>query len=135
MTDAEGTATSWLRDLAWAQRYETGFSDAVITDYRSDALGLSVQVTDVVARGGDVLVRRVGVRRDPSSPVTRASLVAFEDMNLVVSKYAQFPIQDRYSSTWQPGGLPAAHRGGAPATCDGVIGALAGLDPAEAPGT
>jgi len=69
------------------------------------------------------------VRRDPSSPVTRASLVAFENMNLVVSKYAQFPIQDRYSSTWQPGGLPAAHRGGAPATCDGVIGTLAGLDP------
>jgi len=102
VTDAEGTATSWLRDLAWAQRYETGFSDAVITDYRSDALGLSVQVTDVVARGGDVLVRRVGVRRDPSSPVTRASLVAFEHMNLVVSKYAQFPIQDRYSSTWRP---------------------------------
>src|SRR5207237_3426252 len=25
VTDAEGTATSWLRDLAWAQRYETGF--------------------------------------------------------------------------------------------------------------
>ena len=64
----------------------------------------------------------------------RRDLPAY-DMNLVVSKYAQFPIQDRYSSTWQPGGLPAAHRGGAPATCDGVIGALAGLDPAEAPGT
>src|SRR5207249_9659126 len=88
-------------------------------DARYDQVKLSVQVTDVVARGGDVLVRRVGVRRDPSSPVTRASLVAFENMNLVVSKYAQFPIQDRYSSTWQPGGLPAAHRGGAPATCDG----------------
>ncbi|TMB38732.1 MAG: hypothetical protein E6J55_24410 [Deltaproteobacteria bacterium] len=118
MTDAEGTATSWLRDLAWAQRYETGFSDAVITDYRSDALGLSVQVTDVVARGGDVLVRRVGVRRDPSSPVTRASLVAFEDMNLVVSKYAQFPIQDRYSSTWRPWeAYPPPIAGGAPATC------------------
>src|SRR2546422_7719945 len=45
VTTAAGTATSWLRDWASAQRYAGRLTDTVITDYRSDALGLSVQVT------------------------------------------------------------------------------------------
>lgn len=90
----DGPETRWLRDWDHEQEYPDPHSDVVATTYRHDVLGLSVTVRDVVAPDDDVLVRDVHVEAEETSPVEDASLVAFENWNLVVSKEERNPVQD-----------------------------------------
>ncbi len=89
-----GQRTVWLRDLPADQRYPDDRSDLVTTTYRADELGLTVTVADLVPLDVDALVRHVTVERDTSSPVTAAAVVAFENLNLVASKWPYGPVQD-----------------------------------------
>ena len=98
----DGFETTWLRAFdEVSQRYrndledvDVGYSDEIMTRYVHEDLGLEVRVNDVVARDTDAFVRRVRVRRRGDSPVEAARLVAFENLNLVVGKYPQYPVQD-----------------------------------------
>ncbi len=98
----DGFETTWLREFDEVeQRYrndldgvEAAYSDAVVTRYADDELGLDVRVEAVVARDDDALVRRVRATRRGDSPVAAARLVAFQNPGLVVGKYPQYPVQD-----------------------------------------
>jgi hypothetical protein len=96
VTTAGGDETRWLRDWPSEQRYDDERSDAVVTEYRAEDLGLRVAVTDVVAVDADALVREVRVERSADSPVVAASLLAFANLDLVVSKRSRSPTQDLY---------------------------------------
>jgi hypothetical protein len=91
---ADDTRTCWLRDWETDQRYDTEDSDAVRTTHREPALGLTATVRDVVASDEDVLVRDVTVARSADSPVQSATLLAFANFDLAVSKTAWGPLQD-----------------------------------------
>jgi hypothetical protein len=98
----EGFETTWLRDFdEIEQQYrndlanvETEFSDEIVTRYGHEELGLDVRVHDLVARDVDAFVRRVRVVRWGGSPVEAAKLLAFENLNLVVGKFPQYPVED-----------------------------------------
>ena len=98
----DGFETTWLREFGEiTQRYrndlddaEADYSDAIVTRYVDDELGLDVRVHDLVTRETDAFARRVRVRRRGDSPVEAARLVAFENLNLVVGKYPQYPVHD-----------------------------------------
>jgi hypothetical protein len=98
--DAEGgvyareKGVTWLRGWESTQRQPDDLSDTVVTEYRNDDLGLTVTVTDVIAADRNVLSRDVQVERDGDSPVESAELVAYENFNLVASKYPLFPTKD-----------------------------------------
>jgi len=84
--------TRWLRDCRVEQRYADGFTDAVVTEYHAPLWDLRAIVRDVVAPDADVLVRDVVVDRPSDGP--GASLIAFENLNLVVSKEPRNPVHD-----------------------------------------
>jgi hypothetical protein len=94
-----GFETTWLREFdEISQHYRNdiesvAYSDEIVTEY-SGTLGLTVTVRTLAARHVDALVRKVEVDRDDGSPVDAAKLVAFENLNLVVGKFPQYPIQD-----------------------------------------
>lgn len=90
----DGGETTWLRTWTTEQRYLDPFSDTILTRHRSGRLGLTVHVRDVVAWTVDAFVRRVDVRRDDDSPVARARLLAFENCNLVTTRYPFHPTRD-----------------------------------------
>jgi hypothetical protein len=98
----DGFETRWLRafdeiDQQYrndADGVDADYSDEIVTRYVDDELGLDVRVHDLVARNFDAFVRRVRVIRRGNSPVEAARLVAFENLNLVVGKYPQYPVQD-----------------------------------------
>ena len=98
----DGFETTWLRAFdEIEQQYrndledaDVEFSDEIVTRYTHDALGLDVRVRDLVARDVDAFLRHVRVARRGSSPVEAAKLLAFENLNLVVGKYPQYPVQD-----------------------------------------
>ena len=98
----DGFETTWLRAFdEVTQRYRNDlddagadYSDEIVTRYVHEDLGLEVRVNDVVARDTDAFVRRVRVRRRGDSPVEAARLIAFENLNLVVGKYPQYPVHD-----------------------------------------
>ena len=94
VTTPDGTRVVWLRDLPADQRYPDERSDLVATTYHADDLGLTVTVEDLAPVEEDALVRHVSVVRAPRSPVTDVGLVAFENLNLVVSKWPYGPVQD-----------------------------------------
>ncbi|WP_255150612.1 hypothetical protein [Halorarius halobius] len=86
--------TEWLREWETTQAYVDDFSDTILTRYRSEDLGLTVEVRDVVAADDDALVRDVSVERDDGSPVETATLLAVANVNPVVSKIQRFPVSD-----------------------------------------
>ncbi|WP_255196933.1 hypothetical protein [Halorarius litoreus] len=88
------THTEWLRAWDSDQRYADDWSDTVVTSYRHDDLGLAVEVHDVVAADADALVREVTVERESDSPVAATTLLAFANVNPVVSKLSRFPVTD-----------------------------------------
>jgi hypothetical protein len=90
--EREGIRTRWLRDCRVKQRYAEGFTDAVVTDYHAPLRDLRTVVRDVVAPDADVFVREVTVDRLIDGP--DVSLVAFENLNLVVSKEPRNPVGD-----------------------------------------
>ncbi|MBW3658111.1 MAG: hypothetical protein KY457_05695 [Actinobacteria bacterium] len=90
----DGPSTTWLRDLPSEQLHEDEWNDVITTTYRAEELGLTVVVRDVVVADLDVFAREVVVTRDPGSPVTSAELVAFENLQPVVSKIAYIPAYD-----------------------------------------
>jgi hypothetical protein len=87
-------ATVWLRDLVIDQRYASEDSDSVVTRFRSRAYGFSLELDDVIPPGADVLMRRHVLRLDRESPVRRARLIAFANLNPVASELPYLPIQD-----------------------------------------
>lgn len=89
-----GERTEWLRDWSTSQRYADDDSDTLVTEHRSNSLALTVELRDVVAADGDVLVRDVSVSRDPDSLVESATLLAFANVNPVVSRLPRFPATD-----------------------------------------
>lgn len=96
----DGFETRWLRDVAVEEQYyasdcddtDAAFSDEIVTRYADGASPpLQVTVRDLVAQDVDAFVRRVEVW----APGARAAkLVAYENVNPVVSKHPQYPVQD-----------------------------------------
>src|SRR2546429_423821 len=86
--------TVWLRDLELHQRFASEDSDTVVTRYRSRRLGLVLEIDDVVPQGADVLMRRHVLRLSRRSPVRRARLIAFADLNPVASQRPYVPTHD-----------------------------------------
>jgi hypothetical protein len=87
-------ATVWLRDLAVTQRYASEDSDTVVTRFRSRRYRLTLEIDDVVPQGTDVLMRRHVLRLSRRSPVRRARLIAFANLNPTASKRPYLPTQD-----------------------------------------
>jgi hypothetical protein len=90
--DPDESRTVWLRDMDVTQRYADGLTDAVVTTYDAPDRDLRVTVRDVVPPDDDALVREVTVERAPGGP--DVSLVAYENLNLVVTKEPRNPVQD-----------------------------------------
>lgn len=84
----------WLRELRSSQRYMFGDSDTVQTTYRSPELGLRLIITDVIAPGRDVLMRRHTLLLTAGTPVRTARLIAFANFNPTASKRPVFPTED-----------------------------------------
>lgn len=84
----------WLRDLAARQRYASHDSDTVRTRYRSAELGLRLEVADIVPRSGDSLLRRHILRLKRTSPVARARLVTFANLNPTTERLPLVPVAD-----------------------------------------
>src|SRR2546425_3326505 len=78
--------TVWLRDLELTQRYASEDSDTVVTRFRSRRLRLVLEIDDVVPSGADVLMRRHVLRLGKKSPVERAQLIAFANLNPTATK-------------------------------------------------
>jgi hypothetical protein len=105
-TDTGSTRFDWLRD--WGpvattdpeygehvdQSWRSGGSDALVTTFHSDRLGLRVRVTNAVPTDTDVFIRDVTVTAKTGSPVTDVELVSYENFNLVEDKDALAPTQD-----------------------------------------
>ena len=95
LTTAGGSETVWLRDLPEvSQRHAGGFTDELHTTYRDPERGLEVTVVDLVVHPDDVLVRDVTVEVLDGSAVTEAEVVAYENLNLVVTKHPALPTRD-----------------------------------------
>lgn len=107
VTTSDGTERfDWLRD--WgpvstsdpdygdnvSQRWDSDFSDTLVTGFRNDELGLNVTVTNAVPTNLDVFVRDVTVEADADSPVEEVEVVSYENFNLVEDKDAIVPTQD-----------------------------------------
>ena len=84
----------WLRDWRERQRYTDPASDEVETVYRNDEVGVRVSVRSVAGDGIDALSQRVEVRTLPGAPARPSALVAFENLNLVVSNIPSAFLQD-----------------------------------------
>lgn len=102
VTTPDGERTEWLRDWATEQRYEHEDTDTVVTQHRSDDLGLTVTVRDVVARRDDALLREAMVSRDDDSSVEALRLVGFANVNPVVTKVPRLPVTDWCLEEAQP---------------------------------
>jgi hypothetical protein len=76
------------------QRWRSKSSDALITEFSNDALGLNVRVTSTVPRGEDVFIRDITVERTSQSSVSGIELVSYENFNLVEDKDELAPTQD-----------------------------------------
>lgn len=97
IVDFAGTSgLTWLRDGSWevSQSYSTPDSPVPVTTFQSSVLGLTVTLTDVVSPSVDVLTRHVRVTRDPSSAVTAASMVVYENLSPTLSRIPQLPLAD-----------------------------------------
>lgn len=84
----------WLRDLELRQRYASEDSDTVVTRFRSRRLRLLLEIDDVVPQHADVLMRRHVLRLGKGSPVRRARLIAFANLNPTTSKRPLLPTED-----------------------------------------
>ncbi|MCC7543054.1 MAG: hypothetical protein IT379_42955, partial [Deltaproteobacteria bacterium] len=93
---AGSTRVVWLRDLdeVEAQRYSRDDSSVPVTRRRDDALGLEVEVLDVVPGDLDVLARGVRVTRDAASPVTSVSLLVYANLGPSLSRVPEIPLAD-----------------------------------------
>lgn len=100
--DGGGFETTWLREATVVEQYyasdradtDAEYSDEVVTVY---ALGDQARavVRDLVAADEDALVRHVRVVwQGPPDDRPAMRLIAYENCNLVVSKYPQYPVQD-----------------------------------------
>lgn len=94
LDSGEQTVFEPLRTWETSQEYATTATDTLVTRHTSDRWGLEAVVTDVMPPNLDGLVRNVEVRRTPESEIEDASLVAFENFNLVCSKSKKLPVQD-----------------------------------------
>jgi hypothetical protein len=107
----DGFETTWLRDAEVVEQYYasdrdgdegTGadYSDEIVTVYDLADADLRVTVRDLVTREGegepelDALARKVRVVRRGDSPAEAVKLLAYENVNLVVEKRPQYPVQD-----------------------------------------
>ena len=95
---------SWLRQWRSSQRFATADGDEVVTTFRSRKLGLQVTVRDLVAPAAEALLRRVKVRRNPSSPVRTVRVFAFANFNPVFSKDRGQPFGDWCDESDNDGG-------------------------------
>jgi hypothetical protein len=86
--------TVWLRDLKSRQRFASEDSDTIVTRFRSHRLRLLLEIDDVVPQGADVLMRRHVLRLGKRSPVRRARLIAFANLNPTASKRPLIPTED-----------------------------------------
>jgi hypothetical protein len=103
-----GFETTWLRDARVVEQYyasdrddtDATYGDEVVTRYRLPEQGLQVTVRDLVTREGadepelDALARKVRVIKQGNSPAEAVRLLAYENVNLVVEKRPQYPVQD-----------------------------------------
>lgn len=103
----DGFETTWLRDADRVEQYYASdrdraaeYSDEVVTSYELDDAGLRVTVRDLVTREDegdpelDALVRKVRVRKQGNADAETVKLLAYENLNLVVDKRPQYPVQD-----------------------------------------
>ncbi len=84
----------WLRQWRSSQRFASARGDEVATTFRNPEEGLRVIVRDLVPPELDAFVRRVTVRRDNSSRVSRLRIFSFANFNPVISKTPREPIHD-----------------------------------------
>lgn len=90
-----GTGFSWLRSWHTTQGWDSPDAPVPVTRYRSPIrLGLSVTVIDLAPPGTSTFVREVWVRRARRSPVRRAALVYFANLNPVANHTPFLPIDD-----------------------------------------
>jgi hypothetical protein len=96
ITTSAGSRPVWLRDGSFThvQRYTQPDAPVVETTFARADLGLTVVLTDIIGPDVDLLTRRVVVTRSPSSPVTAASLVVYENLSPTLSRIPQAPIAD-----------------------------------------
>ena len=85
---------SWLRSWSSRQSFVSANGDTVETRFTDRTSKLEVTVRDVVAHDRDVLVRHVDLARKAGSPVARARIVAFANLNPVFSKSPNSPTDD-----------------------------------------
>jgi MYXO-CTERM domain-containing protein len=93
---AAGTQLVWLRDPSFVhtQRFSAPTSVVPITSFSSTALGLTVDLTDIVSADADALTRHVAVHRAQGSPVVSAELVAYENLSPTLSRVPMLPFAD-----------------------------------------
>lgn len=94
---SQGERVLWLHDeSAWTIRasYESDEGLTPRVQYRSDALGLSVAVSDVLLPDRDVLERVVRVSRDAISPVTELALMSHVNLGLTQNVVPRIPMGD-----------------------------------------
>ena len=86
---------TWLRDQPVAQTYTSETSDTVAQTYTLADLGVEVTVTDTVAADRDAFERAVDVTVTDSTVVPdELQVVAYENLNLTVSRIPYFPVMD-----------------------------------------
>ncbi|MFB6284445.1 MAG: hypothetical protein ABEK59_11040 [Halobacteria archaeon] len=89
----EDTSTVYLRNMSSTQTYVDKLSDTLRTTYVSKDHGLKVNVTDVIPSDKNVFSREVEVKKLMGSDVQDVSVVAFENFNLVASKFVLSPTR------------------------------------------
>src|SRR5437867_3011016 len=93
---ASGFGFTWLRDPDWThdQRYDADTSAVAVTEMANAALGLHVTAWTFVLPDANVLVNHYQVTRDPGSPVRRARLIFYTNLNPTLARLPLFPVAD-----------------------------------------
>jgi hypothetical protein len=93
---ATGSGFTWLRDDAWVhgQRYSADTSDVLVDGAVNAALWLRVTASLFVLPDRNVLVSHYEVRRDPGSPVRRATMIFYTNFAPSLARLPFFPVAD-----------------------------------------
>lgn len=111
-TASDGTSgLSLLHGSEWtrSQTYLEDTSAILVTEFDNAVLGLHVTSRDFVHPTKDLLVRRFEVTRAPSSPVTSATFIYYENLDPCTDRFARIPYSDwlldpfnDFAAVWVP---------------------------------
>lgn len=89
--------TAWLHDPGWEpeQRYEPGDGNVLLTRATSARLDVSVETSDAVDPGSDVLARRFLIECGPAAPSTRARLLYYSNLSPTLARAPYYPVSWR----------------------------------------